>query len=113
MIKNFLIPFFIGGLVIAITTLFVDKMNPTIGAIFYAYPIVYVMSVIFMNKKDIGEFSKEAIPAGLAIALFLIIFPILYHYTNFGIYLSMLITTLIWIPITIGIFSIHWLTIKI
>lgn len=108
MIYQLLLSFIIGGFVIALTTYLVEQMNPTIGAIFYAYPIVYVISLLFMSEKNVGPFSKESIPAAIAIASFLLIFPIVYHYIKVNVYLSLFISTIIWIPLTLGIFNLHW-----
>jgi hypothetical protein len=106
---NLLIPFFVGGSLISLIIYLSKNVNTTTAAILYSYPLIYVLSILFMKDSPelVKKFAIEAIPAGISIALFLFLYPFVAHHIKNPI-LSLLVATAVWVFIALFIFWIFW-----
>ncbi len=106
--KDCVAPFIVGGLLIGITVTLTKYMSARAGAIFYAFPLGFVISILFLysHPERISEFSKEVVPAGICIFAFVLIFYLVFKNNDKQVLSSLLITTLLWLLVATVVFRL-------
>ena len=106
--KDCITPFIIGGVLIGISVLLIKHVSPKVGAMFYAFPLGFVITIMLLYEYPdlVGEFASETVPSGVSIFLFIFIFALVFHKNDKRVWSSLLITTLIWILPTWLIFKL-------
>ena len=98
LIKDILIPFLIGGVVVALTVVLANHASPMVAGISYWYPIVFITSVLLMKDHEVSnDFAKNALPAGFMIFLYIAIYYLLTKKYPGNIWSNQAITTIIWL----------------
>lgn len=106
---NTITPFIAGALVVGLTVLLTKKFSPKVGAMFFAFPLTFVVTVIFLHNHDIllnKKFSEMSIFSAFFIFLYIALFYMFYKKLE-NVWLSLLYTTLIWTPPLFIVYSFY------
>lgn len=104
-----IMPFIAGSLVVGLTVLLTKKFSPKIGAMFFAFPLTFVVTIIFLHYHNISlnkKFSEMSIFSAFFIFLYIVLFYMFYKKLE-NIWLSLLYTTLIWTPPLFIVYSFY------
>lgn len=98
-------PFIVGGIAVGVSSLLLKYFDAKTAAIFYAYPIMFVLTVAFMYKNAplTKEYSKHAIPAAVSM---LVLITMYYLMSDENVLLSLLKVSGLWIITTYLIFKL-------
>ena len=104
--KDCLTPFVLGGLLVGITVLLAKYMSVRTAAYFYAYPVGFIVAVALLAQYEdkLTEFSRDVIPAGFCVFLFILMFGLIYNYNGKKVASSLIYATILWLPLTFIIF---------
>lgn len=106
-VKDCVTPFIVGGLLVGITVILAKYMSPRAAAYFYAYPLGFIVSIIFLmqHQQRLAEFSKDVILAGFCAFLFILVFGLIYNCSNNDIWMSLIYSSFLWVILTILTFK--------
>lgn len=106
-IKNYIMPFIVGGIIVLGSTLISKKISPQLGGLFWGFPFSFIAIVILMwyqfSRKDrfdiLDKYGSTVIPSNIILIIYLMTF--IWAFRQYGkekdgIWKALGIATLIW-----------------